>query len=68
MFVPIFVDLQGFLVERHFVMKEFAAFKDGFELSHYIFGCFVLWSSFTKAERPHQASLMWLIENRHGIQ
>jgi len=65
MSVPIFVDLQGFLVGRHFVAKEFAALKDGFELSHYIFGCPVPWSSLTKAER-HQA--MWLIENRHGIQ
>jgi len=59
------VDLQGFLVGRHFVVKEFAALKDGFELSHYIFGCSVPWDSLTKAER-YQA--MWLIENHHGIQ
>jgi len=51
MSVLIFVDLQGFLVERHFVVKEFAALKNGFELSHYIFGCSVPWSSLTKAER-----------------
>jgi len=63
MSVPIFVDLQGFLVGRHFVVKEFAALKDGFELSHYIFGCSVPWDSLTKAER-HQ--VMWLIENHHG--
>jgi len=62
---PIFMDLQGFLVERHFVVKEFAALKNGFEFSHYIFGCSVPWSNLTKAER-HQS--MWLIENRHGIQ
>jgi len=41
MSAPIFVDLQGFLVGRHFVVKKFAALKDGLELSHYIFGCSV---------------------------
>jgi len=65
MSVPIFVDLQEFLVGRHFVIKEFAALKDEFELSHYIFGYSVPWDNLTKAER-HQA--MWVIENRHGIQ
>jgi len=65
MSVPIFVDLQGFLIGRHFVIKEFAALKDGFELSHYIFVCPYPWTLFSKSER-HQA--MWLIENRHGIQ
>jgi len=39
MSVPILVDLQGFLVGRHFIVKEFAALKDEFELSYYIFGC-----------------------------
>jgi len=65
MSVPIFVDLQSFLVGRHFVVKEFAALKDGFELSHYIFRCSKLWSNLTKVER-YQA--MWLIENYYGIQ
>jgi len=50
MSVPIFVDLQGFLVGRHFIIKEFAALKDGFELFYYIFGCSVP-CSLTKAER-----------------
>jgi len=67
--VPIFVagtnNLQDFLVERHFVVKEFAALEEGHVLSHYIFGCSVPWDSLTKAER-HQA--MWLIENCHRIQ
>jgi len=36
MSVSIFVDLLISLVGRHFVMKKFAALKDGFELSHYI--------------------------------
>jgi len=56
-----YLDLQGFLVGRYFVVKEFAVFKDGFKLSHYIFGS-VPWSSTTKAGRCD------VIENRHGIQ
>jgi len=46
-------------------VKEFAALKDGFEFSHYIFGCPYPWILLSKSER-HQA--MWLIENHHGIQ
>jgi len=65
MSVPIFMDLQGFLVGRHFVVKEFAALKDGFELSHYISGCSYLWILLSKSER-HQ--VMWPIKNRYGIQ
>jgi len=65
MFVPIFVDLQDFLIGGHFVVKEFAALKEGHVLFHYIFLGPYLWDLFSKSER-HQA--MWLIENRHGIQ
>jgi len=52
MSVPIFMDLQDFFVGRQFVVKEFAALKGGFELSHYIFGCSESWNNLTKAERP----------------
>jgi len=55
MSVPIFVDPQGFLYGRHFVVKEFAsALKNGFELSHYIFGCPYSCTLLSKSER-HQA-------------
>jgi len=57
MSVPIFVDLQDFFVGRQFVLKEFAALKngfDGFELSHYIFGCSEPWSNLTKVERRQE--------------
>jgi len=63
MSVPIFVDLQGFLIRRDFVVKAFAALKEGHVLSHYIFVC--PWDILSRSER-HQA--MWLIENRHGIK
>jgi len=39
MSVPIFVDLQGFLIRKYFVVKEFAALKEGQVLSYYIFVC-----------------------------
>jgi len=65
MSVPIFVDLQGFRVGRHFVVKEFAALKEGHVLSHYIFGCPYPWTVLSKSERQQA---IWLIENHHGIQ
>jgi len=60
----IFVDLQDILIERRFVVKKFAALKDGFEFSHYIFGCSKPWSNLIKAEKQQT---MCLIENHHGI-
>jgi len=65
MSIPIFVDLQGFLIRRDFVVKEFAALKEGHVLSHYIFECPYPWDILSRSER-YQA--MWLIENHHGIQ
>jgi len=37
MTVPIFVDLEGFRIKRDFVVKEFAALKEGHVLSNTIF-------------------------------
>jgi len=65
MSVPIFVDLQGFRIRRDFVVKEFAALKEGYILSHYIFVYPYPWDILSKSER-HQT--MWPIENHHGIQ
>jgi len=63
--VPIFVDLQGFLIGRDFAVKEFAALKEGHVLTHYIFECPYPWDILSKSER-YQA--LWLIENRHGLR
>jgi len=64
MSVSIFVDLKIFFVcGRQFIVKEFAALKDRFELSHYIFECSKPWSNLIKAK--HQA--IWLIENYYGM-
>ena len=65
MTVPTFVDLQGFIVDKNFIVKEFAALREGYVLSHYTFKCPVPWYLLTKAERQ-QAS--WLITNHHGFQ
>jgi len=55
MSVPIFVEpLQGFRIRRDFVIKEFAALKEGHVLSHYIFICPYPWDILSKSER-HQA-------------
>jgi len=64
MSIPIFVDLQGFLIGRDFTVKEFAALKEGYVLSHYIFECPYPWNILSRSER-RQA--IWLIENCHGL-
>ncbi|KMQ83780.1 hypothetical protein RF55_19109, partial [Lasius niger] len=65
MVVPMFVDLQGFIIGRNFIVKEVAILRDGFVLSHYIFGSPVPWHVLTKSEKS-QAS--WLIGHHHGLQ
>jgi len=39
-----FFEEEHFFVGRQFIVKEFAVLKDGFELSHYIFGYSEPWS------------------------
>jgi len=65
MSVSTFVDLQGFIVGRNFVVKEFAALREGSVFSHYIFGSPLPWSCLIKAEKNQT---YWLIANHHEIQ
>jgi len=44
MTIPTFVDLQGFIVEKKFVVKEVAVLRKGAILSHYIFTCSMPWN------------------------
>jgi len=60
-----FVDLQGFIVDETFVVKEFAALREAHILSHYIFASPYPWDLFTKFER---SCASWLIANHHGLQ
>ena len=65
MSVSTFVDLQGFFVRGKFIVKEFAALGDGFELSHYIFRNLMPWHRLNNADK-RQAS--WLLTHYHGLQ
>jgi len=63
MIVPIFADLQGFIVGSWFVVKEVAMLKKGSVLSHYIFASPSPWNLLTKSEKSCGS---WLIANHHG--
>ncbi|KYN14911.1 hypothetical protein ALC57_12874 [Trachymyrmex cornetzi] len=65
MTVPTFVDLQGFIVGKKFIVKEVAVLRKGAILSHYIFTCPMPWSFLTKSEK-YCAS--WLSAYHHGLQ
>jgi len=64
MSVPTFVDLQGFIVDEIFVVKEVAILREGYVLFHYIFGSPVLWDLLIKSKR---SCVFWLIANHHGL-
>lgn len=61
----IFVDLQGFIVNEKFIVKEFAVLKHNCELTHLVFKQAMDWNLLTKAERSRAC---WLTANHHGFQ
>ncbi|XP_018377448.1 PREDICTED: uncharacterized protein LOC108770380 [Trachymyrmex cornetzi] len=63
--VPTFVDLQGFLVDKRFVVKEVAVLKNGSELTYYIFTCSMPWRFLTKADQSHAS---WVMTHHHGLR
>jgi len=65
MSVPTFVDLQGFIVGETFVVKEFAVLREGYILSHYIFGRPYPWDRLPKSERSRAS---WLTAKHHGLR
>ncbi|KYN10029.1 hypothetical protein ALC57_17844, partial [Trachymyrmex cornetzi] len=65
MTVPMFVDLQGFIVGNKFIVKEVAVLRKGAILSHYIFTCSMSWSFLTKSEKY---CVSWLSAYHHGLQ
>jgi len=65
MSVPTFVDLQGFIVGKIFVVKEFAVLREGHVLSHYIFGRSYPWDLLSKFER---SCASWLTAKHHGLR
>ncbi|KYN10995.1 hypothetical protein ALC57_16847 [Trachymyrmex cornetzi] len=51
MLVPTFVDLQGFIINKKFIVKELAVLKQGTVLTHYIFTGPVPWKFLTRSDR-----------------
>jgi len=50
MSVPMFVDLQWFIVNKKFIVKEVTVLKQGAVLTHYIFMSPVPWKFLTRSE------------------
>ncbi|KYN16533.1 hypothetical protein ALC57_11194 [Trachymyrmex cornetzi] len=65
MIMPTFVNLQGFIIGKKFVMKEVAVLRRGAILPHYIFKCPIPWSFLTKSEKY---CVSWLSAYHHGLQ
>ncbi|KYN19314.1 hypothetical protein ALC57_08341, partial [Trachymyrmex cornetzi] len=63
--MPTFVNLQGYIIGKKFVVKEVAILRRGAILSHYIFTCPMPWRFLTKSEK-YCAS--WLSAYHHGLQ
>lgn len=62
--VPVFVDLQGFIVREKFVVKEVAVLRDGTVLTHHVFTAPMAWDLLTKSEK---SKACWLTANHHGL-
>ena len=65
MAVPTFVDLQGFIVDERFVVKEVAALQTGTILSHYIFGSSMPQYLLMKSDK---SSIRWLVAKHHELR
>lgn len=64
MAVPTFVDLQGFIVGKRFIVKEVAILRRGTVLSHYIFESPFPWRVLTKSEK---LTASWLTMHHHRL-
>ncbi|EGI66635.1 hypothetical protein G5I_04824 [Acromyrmex echinatior] len=62
MFVPTFVNLQGFIVNKKLIVKEVAVLKQEIVLTHYIFTSSAPWKFLTRSDRSS-----WLIAYHHGL-
>ncbi|KYM97147.1 hypothetical protein ALC62_12175 [Cyphomyrmex costatus] len=64
MIVPTFVDLQGFVVDKKFIVKEVAVLRRGTVITHYIFSCPIPW----KLTRSDKSCASWLSAYHLGLQ
>ncbi|EFN77726.1 hypothetical protein EAI_01147 [Harpegnathos saltator] len=65
MVVSTFVDLQGFMVGRRFVVKVSAILKNGTIFSHYVFTSPMPWHLLTRSDK---SGATWLTANHHGLR
>ena len=60
-----FVDLQGFVIDERFKVKEIAVLRRGKELTHFIFGPSVSWNLLESSDRSRAT---WLTHNHHDLR
>ncbi|KYQ58451.1 hypothetical protein ALC60_02559 [Trachymyrmex zeteki] len=65
MFIPTFVDLQGFVVGKKFIVKEVTALRRGTILIHYIFSCPMSWNFLRRSNKSYAS---WLNAYHHGLR
>ncbi|KYN03588.1 hypothetical protein ALC62_05561 [Cyphomyrmex costatus] len=65
MIIPTFVDLQGFVVDKKFIVKEVAVLRRGTVITHYIFSCPILWNLLTRSDK---SCASWLSAYHHGLR
>ncbi|KYN01369.1 hypothetical protein ALC62_07842 [Cyphomyrmex costatus] len=65
MIIPTFVDLQGFVVDKKFIVKEVAVLRRGTVITHYIFSCPIPWNLLTRSDK---SCASWLSAYHHGLR
>ncbi|EGI63586.1 hypothetical protein G5I_08016 [Acromyrmex echinatior] len=69
MLVPTFVDLQRFIVNKKFIVKEVAVLKQRTVLTHYIFTSPMPWKFLTRSDRhgPNKGIYTLKINRAKGV-
>ncbi|KYN14582.1 hypothetical protein ALC57_13216 [Trachymyrmex cornetzi] len=65
MAIPTFVDLQGFIINKKFIVKEVAVLRGGTILTHYIFSHPMPWHFLTRFDK---SCVSWLSAYHHGLR
>ncbi|KYN21798.1 hypothetical protein ALC57_05824 [Trachymyrmex cornetzi] len=65
MVIPTFVDLQGFIINKKFIVKEVAVLRGGTILTHYIFSHPMPWHFLTRFDK---SCASWLSTYHHGLR
>ncbi|KYN10237.1 hypothetical protein ALC57_17635 [Trachymyrmex cornetzi] len=65
MAIPTFVDLQGFIINKKFIVKKVAVLREGTILTHYIFSHPMPWHFLTRFDK---SCVSWLSAYHHGLR